>query len=346
MAVGHGRRKIPMSLIDDKSTRKTTFKKRKNGLFKKAMELSILTNCKVMVFVFNEKDTDISEYSTIDPTTMMQMYVDQAVLPHDKFTNDDYDTIGLKPAERKRLGLKSPGKKEPTLLPPMLQAMENPETRAQLELAAAAKKKKQKPKPDQTQKPEPKADLSPKLIDQKKVLKRRRLTDDSEEITSVDQNDDVHIRVGGVSMGVGMGGDIHLRGGDLQTDSHSHLQDLNLATPIVNDNEFISDNPQSLYSNIPIDVRNDTSSTGAPIVMPQFMLQDPNKTGRLSTVRKHGTFSSPAFRIGLTPSPGGIQTPRSGDDSQNIDSINSYFPSSNGIYSPNLDELLQTTPKG
>ncbi|KFA79713.1 hypothetical protein S40288_09491 [Stachybotrys chartarum IBT 40288] len=49
-----GRRKIAIEKIRDDKPRGITFKKRKNGLFKKAYELSVLTGCKVTLFIEGE----------------------------------------------------------------------------------------------------------------------------------------------------------------------------------------------------------------------------------------------------------------------------------------------------
>ncbi|KAK2437644.1 agamous MADS-box protein AGL29 [Trifolium repens] len=47
-----GRRKVKMEYVKDKDARHVTFSKRKNGLFKKASELSTLCNARVSVFGF------------------------------------------------------------------------------------------------------------------------------------------------------------------------------------------------------------------------------------------------------------------------------------------------------
>ncbi|KAK2383734.1 hypothetical protein P8452_38790 [Trifolium repens] len=47
-----GRRKVKMEYVKDKDARYVTFSKRRNGLFKKASELSTLCNARVGVFGF------------------------------------------------------------------------------------------------------------------------------------------------------------------------------------------------------------------------------------------------------------------------------------------------------
>ncbi|CZR49642.1 uncharacterized protein FPRO_14879 [Fusarium proliferatum ET1] len=54
-----GRRRIEIKKIAKESARRTTFKKRKEGLFKKAYELSVLTGCRVSLsIVESEKGTE------------------------------------------------------------------------------------------------------------------------------------------------------------------------------------------------------------------------------------------------------------------------------------------------
>ncbi|KAA3670806.1 uncharacterized protein DEA37_0001184 [Paragonimus westermani] len=51
-----GRRKIQIKAITDEKTRLVTFAKRKNGLFKKAYELSVLCECEIALIVFTKSD--------------------------------------------------------------------------------------------------------------------------------------------------------------------------------------------------------------------------------------------------------------------------------------------------
>ncbi|XP_047330786.1 agamous-like MADS-box protein AGL27 [Impatiens glandulifera] len=50
-----GRRKLEMKRIEDKSSRQVTFSKRRNGLMKKARELSVLCDVDVTVIVFSNR---------------------------------------------------------------------------------------------------------------------------------------------------------------------------------------------------------------------------------------------------------------------------------------------------
>jgi hypothetical protein len=49
-----GRKKIKITKILDERSRAATFAKRKNGLLKKAIELSILCDCEIALVVFNQ----------------------------------------------------------------------------------------------------------------------------------------------------------------------------------------------------------------------------------------------------------------------------------------------------
>merc|ERR1711907_452904 len=50
-----GRKKIKIARIDDERIRKVTFTKRKAGLIKKAMELSLLCDCEIALIVFTSQ---------------------------------------------------------------------------------------------------------------------------------------------------------------------------------------------------------------------------------------------------------------------------------------------------
>jgi hypothetical protein len=51
-----GRKKIEIEKIDDDKIRRVTYKKRRIGLLNKAIQLSKLTNTKIMMIVYNEED--------------------------------------------------------------------------------------------------------------------------------------------------------------------------------------------------------------------------------------------------------------------------------------------------
>ena len=57
-----GRKKIEIEHITDERIRRVTFKKRRIGLLKKAIQLSKLTDAKVQLKVYNDKDQSLIEY--------------------------------------------------------------------------------------------------------------------------------------------------------------------------------------------------------------------------------------------------------------------------------------------
>jgi hypothetical protein len=98
-----GRKKISISPLKDERNRHVTFNKRKAGLIKKAMELSILCNTQIALVMFNS-DNQLFEYCSTDPRYILQKYCQVAHLPHDRMTNQDYsrfDKIGRKKKKKK-----------------------------------------------------------------------------------------------------------------------------------------------------------------------------------------------------------------------------------------------------
>jgi len=61
-----GRRKIEITDITDERIRRVTFKKRRIGLLKKAIQLSKLTNADVELRVYNSEDQSLIEYFSSD----------------------------------------------------------------------------------------------------------------------------------------------------------------------------------------------------------------------------------------------------------------------------------------
>jgi hypothetical protein len=79
-----GRKKISISPLKDERNRHVTFNKRKAGLIKKAMELSILCNTQIALVMFNS-DNQLFEYCSTDPRYILQKYCQVAHLPHGSF---------------------------------------------------------------------------------------------------------------------------------------------------------------------------------------------------------------------------------------------------------------------
>lgn len=89
-----GRKKIEIKTIDDVRVRKVTFNKRKSGLIKKAMELSILCDCEIGLMIATPPpESKVFQYSS---TTMPQVI--QRLQKHEgpvieSRNNDDYGTL-------------------------------------------------------------------------------------------------------------------------------------------------------------------------------------------------------------------------------------------------------------
>jgi len=66
-----GRKKITITPIKDDRVKHVTFNKRKSGLIKKAMELSILCNSQILIIMF-DSDGALSEYSSTYPITTLK----------------------------------------------------------------------------------------------------------------------------------------------------------------------------------------------------------------------------------------------------------------------------------
>lgn len=67
-----GRKKIQIQRIQDERTRQTTFSKRKVGLVKKAIELSVLCECEVIMIGFGANQ--IFAYSSSDMDSLIEQY--------------------------------------------------------------------------------------------------------------------------------------------------------------------------------------------------------------------------------------------------------------------------------
>lgn len=66
------RRKIAIEKIEEAKRRRSTFKKRRVGLLKKAEELAVLCGCKVAITI--ESDDGVSQYCSDDVSAIMRAY--------------------------------------------------------------------------------------------------------------------------------------------------------------------------------------------------------------------------------------------------------------------------------
>jgi hypothetical protein len=60
--MGKGRSKVTNQYIDDAKLRKVCYKKRRIGLVKKAMQLSLLTDCEIELRIYFKEDNSLVRY--------------------------------------------------------------------------------------------------------------------------------------------------------------------------------------------------------------------------------------------------------------------------------------------
>jgi hypothetical protein len=70
------------------ATFQVTFTKRKNGLMKKAMELSVLCDCDIALVIFNSHNK-LFQYSSKDIDSILAKYSKVCHEPHEKRNNQD-----------------------------------------------------------------------------------------------------------------------------------------------------------------------------------------------------------------------------------------------------------------
>ncbi len=96
-----GRKKIVIERITDDRNRSVTFQKRKTGLMKKAMELSILCDCEIALFVINAKGK-LFQYATRNNIEEFVGKCLNEMKPQEYKTNDQLLTIVKEKEERSK----------------------------------------------------------------------------------------------------------------------------------------------------------------------------------------------------------------------------------------------------
>ncbi|EGZ25874.1 hypothetical protein PHYSODRAFT_478768 [Phytophthora sojae] len=86
-----GRKKIQIKRIEDDRNRQVTFAKRKNGIFKKAMELSKLCDCEIALIVFDSNDK-LYQYSSTSVDQILLKYTEYGE-PFEIKDNNDYEIM-------------------------------------------------------------------------------------------------------------------------------------------------------------------------------------------------------------------------------------------------------------
>ncbi|XP_073026407.1 agamous-like MADS-box protein MADS3 isoform X2 [Primulina eburnea] len=77
-----GRGRVELKRIENKINRQVTFSKRRNGLLKKAYELSVLCDAEVALIIFSSRGK-LYEFSSTSMTTTLERYQRCCFTPHD-----------------------------------------------------------------------------------------------------------------------------------------------------------------------------------------------------------------------------------------------------------------------
>ena len=85
---GVGRKKIRIERISDERNRQVTFTKRKNGLMKKAMELSVLCDCDIALVILNSQNK-LFQYASSDIDKVLAKYGKHCHEPFEKKNNQE-----------------------------------------------------------------------------------------------------------------------------------------------------------------------------------------------------------------------------------------------------------------
>lgn len=102
-----GRKKIKIARINDERSRHATFAKRKNGLVKKAIELSILCDCEIALVIFNSQGK-LTQYASGNIDQTLSKFIDEK--PMESYTNDSYGQFcGKEDKEKFEIDLKGSG---------------------------------------------------------------------------------------------------------------------------------------------------------------------------------------------------------------------------------------------
>ena len=83
-----GRKKIKIERIADERNRQVTFTKRKNGLMKKAMELSVLCDCDIALVIYNSNEK-LYQYSSGDIEDVLRRFHTERGEAHEIRNNRD-----------------------------------------------------------------------------------------------------------------------------------------------------------------------------------------------------------------------------------------------------------------
>ena len=92
--LGSKRRLDQIQLIPNLSHRKVTYCKRKKGLLKKSIELSVLCDLKVFCFIYDESQKRVIHFASDPALDLMDIFNKEN--QREYYTNDDYGRVGGK----------------------------------------------------------------------------------------------------------------------------------------------------------------------------------------------------------------------------------------------------------
>lgn len=90
-----GRKKIQIEKIKDERSRSVTFQKRKIGIMKKAMELSILCDCEIALVIYATNDKCITFSTNGNFEEMVRKCTDGTVPPKENKSNKDVSNFKM-----------------------------------------------------------------------------------------------------------------------------------------------------------------------------------------------------------------------------------------------------------
>ncbi|PRP81576.1 hypothetical protein PROFUN_01083 [Planoprotostelium fungivorum] len=112
-----GRNKISIERITNERNRQATFTKRKNGLIKKAMELSILCDCEIALIIFSSNNK-LFQYASKDMDSCLLRYTEFNE-PHKPLANSDYSALVGRVLKKDSKDLKDDDDDKDAFMPPL-----------------------------------------------------------------------------------------------------------------------------------------------------------------------------------------------------------------------------------
>lgn len=93
-----GKRRLDkIQKIESKNHRRVTFCKRKKGLLKKSIELSLLCDVDVFVFIYDKNNKSCTHFGSNPKLNMLKIFNDRC--NREFFSNRDYVQVGGRPGD-------------------------------------------------------------------------------------------------------------------------------------------------------------------------------------------------------------------------------------------------------